>query len=1018
MTLGVAAMAGLAAWSPAAAQQTGTISGDVTAAGSGEPLAGVSITVAGTNLSVVTNPQGHYVLRGVPARSAIVHALRIGYVEQTRTVAVPAAGNATADFRLQVSAVQLAPVVTTATGEARRVTVGNAIGEVNAARVTQERPIANMSDLLTARVPGVQVLPGNSTGSGGRVRIRGTSSLSLSNDPIYVIDGVRMNAATNSNAIGVGGTTSSRVNDLNPNEIESIEVVKGPSASTLYGTDAANGVIVIRTKHGRVGRPQWTIYSEQGVITDHNNYPTAYRAWRTGTTAATTSTSANGVQCFLTDVAAGRCTQDSVTSFNLFKDPYTTPLGNGHRDLYGLQVSGGSEVLRYFVSSELEGETGVLKIAQFDVNRLNRQGIDIRDEWMHPNALNRGSARANLNVTLSPKADFAVNTNYIVLAQRLPQIDNNTTGLQSSAYGGPGFAGNVTANGDSLHGYRAFTPGDIFQETVRQDINRFIGSVTGNYRPFNWLTARGNFGADFTNRVDRDLCRRNNCSDFSTSRLGFKGDYRTAFNVYTVDMAATANAHPRSWLTSGTTVGAQYYRNVFDRNGEYGSILPPGASTVTSASVITGDESTSESRTLGAFVEENLGISDRLFITGAVRSDRNSAFGADFKTVFYPKLSVSWVVSEEPFFPHIGLLDELRLRTAYGASGVQPGTIDAVQYFAANSGRFDGSEIPGVAFSAVGNSSLKPERSTELEMGFDARFFGNRVNTELTYYNKDSRDALIARNLPLSLGTGSTVRFENLGEVRNWGWEYLVNAQLLERSILGWDLTVSGSHNSNELVDLGGVPPIIGSTVQNREGFPLNGYWQRPIKSFADANNNGIIEQSEIVVGDTAEFMGYTQPRTEITVTNGFDLFNRKVRVTALFDHKGGFLLLNGTDRIRCQSRNNCRALVDPTTPLADQARAVAVRTATFGNTQAGYMEDASFWRFRELGLTLNAPDQWARRFGGRSLSATFSARNLHVWTNYSGIDPESNYGQNDVPSDFQTAPPPSYYTVRVNLGF
>ncbi|MBV9109182.1 MAG: TonB-dependent receptor, partial [Gemmatimonadetes bacterium] len=473
-----------------------------------------------------------------------------------------------------------------------------------------------------------------------------------------------------------------------------------------------------------------------------------------------------------------------------------------------------------------------------------------------------------------------------------------------------------------------------------------------------------------------------------------------------------------SWLTSGTTVGAQYYRNVFDRNGEYGSILPPGASTVTSASVVTGDESTSESRTLGAFVEENLGISDRLFITGAVRSDRNSAFGADFKTVFYPKLSVSWVVSEEPFFPHIGLLDELRLRTAYGASGVQPGTIDAVQYYAANSGRFDGSELPGVAFSAVGNSSLKPERSTELEMGFDARFFGNRVNTELTYYNKDSRDALIARNLPLSLGTGSTVRFENLGEVRNWGWEYLVNAQILERSVLGWDLTVSGSHNSNELVDLGGVPPIIGSTIQNREGFPLIGYWQRPIKSFADANHNGIIEASEIVVGDTAEFMGYTQPRTEITVTNGFDLFNRKVRVTALFDHKGGFLLLNGTDRIRCQSRNNCRALVDPTTPLAEQARAVAVRTATFSNTQAGYMEDASFWRFRELGLTLNAPDQWARRFGGRSLSATFSARNLHLWTNYSGIDPESNYGQNDVPSDFQTAPPPSYYTVRVNLGF
>ncbi|HEX8242761.1 MAG TPA: TonB-dependent receptor, partial [Longimicrobium sp.] len=559
------------------------------------------------------------------------------------------------------------------------------------------------------------------------------------------------------------------------------------------------------------------------------------------------------------------------------------------------------------------------------------------------------------------------------------------------------------------------------QETVRQDINRFIGSMTANYRPASWLTARGNFGADFTNRVDRDLCRRNTCSNFGSSRLGFKGDYRTAFNVYTVDAAATANAHPRSWLTSGTTVGAQYYRNVFDRNGANGSILPPGSSTVTAGSVQTADESTSESRTLGAFVEENLGIRDRLFITGAVRSDRNSAFGADFKTVFYPKLSVSWVVSEEPFFPSMGFLDELRLRTAYGASGVQPGTIDAVQFFSPTSGRFEGAEVPGVAFNAIGNRVLKPERSTELEMGVDARFFGNRVNTELTYDSKDSRDALIARPLPLSLGFGgsaaNTVRFENLGEVRNWGFEWLVNGQILERSALGWDITVSGSHNSNELVDLGGVPPIIGSTIQNREGFPLNGYWQRPLKSFSDLDGNGIITVNELVVGDTAEFIGYSQPRTEITFTNGFDLFNRKVRITALFDHKSGNVLLNGTERIRCQSRNNCRGDVDRTAPLWEQARAVAVRSHPSA-TQAGYMEDASFWRFRELGLTLNAPDRFARRLGGRSLSATFSARNLKVWSDYSGIDPESNYGQNDVPTDFQTAPPPSYYTLRVNLGF
>jgi len=232
--LGVAATVAALAARPAAAQQTGTVSGDVTASGSNEPLSGVAVTVTGTNLSVVTNAQGHYVLRGVPARAVTVRALRIGYVEQTRSVTVAAGGTATADFRLSVSAVQLAPVVSTATGEARRVTVGNAIGEVNAARVTEERPIANISDLLTARVPGVQVLPGNSTGAGGRVRIRGTSSLSLSNDPIYVIDGIRMNSATNSSAIGVGGTTPSRVNDLNPDEIASARSVVKQSRPSFW----------------------------------------------------------------------------------------------------------------------------------------------------------------------------------------------------------------------------------------------------------------------------------------------------------------------------------------------------------------------------------------------------------------------------------------------------------------------------------------------------------------------------------------------------------------------------------------------------------------------------------------------------------------------------------------------------------------------------------------------------------------------------------------------------------------
>ena len=191
----------------------------------------------------------------------------------------------------------------------------------------------------------------------------------------------------------------------------------------------------------------------------------------------------------------------------------------------------------------------------------------------------------------------------------------------------------------------------------------------------------------------------------------------------------------------------------------------------------------------------------------------------------------------------------MRLRTAYGASGVQPGTIDAVPYYAATRTQGESGEVPGVVFTALGNTNLKPERSTELEAGFDATFWRGKVNTQITYYNKISRDALVSRVLPPSLGTGNTSRFENLGEVRNTGWEALINTVLLQSSSLGWDFTVSGSSNANKLVSLGGVPNIIiSSTQQHREGYPLYGWWSRPLLGWQDKNNDGTADVGGLVM--------------------------------------------------------------------------------------------------------------------------------------------------------------------------
>src|SRR5690606_1019352 len=358
---------------------------------------------------------------------------------------------------------------------------------------------------------------------------------------------------------------------------------------------------------------------------------------------------------------------------------------------------------------------------------------------------------------------------------------------------GPGFKYMLNAAGDTLHGWRTVTPREIYRTTTEQNIRRFIGSVASNWRPLDWFTLRANVGVDYINRQDTQLCRFSECPVSGDDHLGFKVDNRTNFFIYTLDAAATATRSFSDELKGTTVLGVQYYQNIFDRNGASGRNLPPGAVTINAGAVQFADETSDESRTLGAFLEQQIAFRDRLFLTGAVRSDRNSAFGADFKTVFYPKFSASWVVSDEDFFPDAGFIDQVRLRTAYGASGVQPGTIDAVQYYSPTAALGESGEVPGLVFSTLGNANLKPERSTEIEFGIDGTFWNNRLTTELTYYSKSSKDALISRVLPPSLGTGATSRFENLGEVRNWGWEALLTARLIESGRLGFDIAVNGS---------------------------------------------------------------------------------------------------------------------------------------------------------------------------------------------------------------------------------
>ncbi len=1000
---------------PVHAQATGSISGTVVDALTRRPIGAAQVSVIGSNATAVTNTNGVYTLLSVSAGTVTVRILSIGYAEITREVTVASGQRVTVDAEMQARAMELNPLVVTATGEQRRVEIGNSIAYVKAAEVVATQSISNMTDMLTARAAGVQVTPPIQTGGGGRIRIRGNSSMSLTNNPIFVIDGVRVEGTTGSSSIGVGGTTVSRMNDFNPEEIESIEVVRGPSAATLYGTDAANGVIVIRTKRGVAGRPEWSYYTEQGALSDRNKYPDAYWGWTTG------STRTNFTQCILSQVVTGACSQDSVTMYNLHEDPEATPYGRGYRQQHGLQVRGGSDAVRYFLHGEFETEDGVTKIPEFDQRWLDNRGITLRPEQRNPNGLKRFTGRSNLDVSLGSKADLAVSFGYTQQEVQLTRSDDSgVPGLATNTFGGHGYKYMTNLEGDTLHGYRTVTPREIYRTTTSQDVNRFVGSITAMWRPSSWLSGRGTYGIDFVGRKETQLCRFTECPVSGTDHLGFKRDNRTNMFAHTLDAALTATRLVTSSIESKTTVGVQYNRNTFDRNGTTGNELPPGATTVTSAAIRTADESNSETRTIGAYLEQHLAFNDRLFLTGAVRSDRNSAFGADFKTVLYPKLSVSWVAIQGR-----GVIDQLRLRSAYGASGVQPSTTAAVQFYSPLTYVGESGEAPGLVADALGNRDLRPERSAELEVGLDATLFNNRVTAEVTWYNKKSTDALISRVLPPSLGTGATTRFENLGEVRNSGLEMMVMAQIIDGRSFGWDLAVNGSFNSNELISLGGVPPGAGATSRNVEGFPLFGWWNHRFLGYEDKDGDGIIRYSadanlnEVFLGDEPEYLGPSLPTREFTLTSGFDLFGRSLRISGQFDYKGGHLLYNNTERIRCQSRNNCRGLIDPNAPLFEQARTIAVRQ--FGTAVGGgaFMEKADFLRFRELSVSLRAPTRWAALVGGRSLTTSLAVRNVGMlWTEYTGVDPEAMATTVNAPSEFQAFGPPTYVSLRLTLGF
>jgi len=1031
----------------AAAQ--GTVTGTVTGQ-AGMPLQEARVTAVGTSISATTGPDGKYTLRRVPAGTAEVRVNRVGYQELKKSVKVIDGQTATLDFVMSTTAVQLQEVVTTATGQQRRVEIGNAVENISVGTLTQTAPVRTISDVLSARSPGVMVTEGTQTGAGQRIRIRGVSSLNLSNEPIFIIDGIRM-SSTETTPFGNGGNNFSRLGDISPEDIDNIEIVKGPSAATLYGTDAANGVVVITTKRGRSGAAHWTTYAEGGMLDDRNWYADNYTL--AGFNPATGKVlTLSGSGCNLVAVSLGTCTKsdgtkgyDSLRVFSPIKTASVTPLGYGYRNAQGVQVNGGSDQIRYFLSGSRDDETGVFQLDPYEKARYDSLGIAIHPWQMRPNTRLLNAFRGNFSAQVNPQFDVTATFSYNTVNALTSNESNNTIGIGSQAFGGPGYRNNGTLAGlpDSLLGYRAGTPGAIWAEKLQQNTNRMILATNMSYRPSSWFETRANIGTDLTDRVDNNLHMNGEGWPISaTYRDGAAFNARTNITNITGDLSGTANYNPSryTWLNLKTTLGTQYNNFRQDQNTAGGTTLAPGATTASGGATPSASESYLLTKTWGTFIEETGAIRDRLFITGAVRTDQNSAFGTKFQRVYYPKASVSWVVSEEDFFSHhtfLSPISELRLRLATGASGVQPGSTDALRTFSASSASIKGTDQPLETFTQIGNDSLKPERSTEWETGFDSKLFSNRFEFDVTYYSRLTHDALINAIIAPSLGSGNSNQRMNLGAVKNAGLEVTFGGQLLDRKSLGLDFHFSTSMNANKVVSLGGTPPQIGVSNWIVAGYPISGIWAKPIVGWNDINGDGILTVNEVTIkSDTmwsapdpvtgkqsvigvGTFRGYAEPRYLTTLTQGIDLFNRRVRIQNLFDWRGGNLSYNNTERIRC-TRPNCNGLFNPAASLQEQAMDVA---AIFSpeKTLDGYMQPGAFVKWREATVTVQLPDRFVSRLGARNSSLTFSGRNLKLWTKYRGSDPESDYtatGGGDAPAEFQTFAQPTLFQFRLNLGY
>jgi len=970
---------------------TGMISGTVTDGATTQAVRGASVALDDSGAVVRTRDDGQFVFRNVSAGPHKLSVRSVGYARQTRLVTVTDEQTVTADFALVSSVNTLDQVVVTVTGAQHYRELGHVVAQINADSLVKAAPITSVSELLTARVPGLQVLPGNGGVVGGDValRLRGQTTTNLDPQPIVIVDGVRYKSTSRTigdNNDGNGATRPfgaeprSPLNDLNVNDIETIDVVKGPSASTLYGPDAANGVIVVTTKRGKPGKPVWHVYAYPDLAMQPKTDATTsagYRAWghdpNTGETVP--------FNCDLQrQVEPAQCVLDSITVVPRTNDaPQYAVLAKSRPQWHsGANVSGGTPGLTYFFSGNYDSETGSLQVSPLAARVLKEQlGVSSLSQAIrNPNTQQTFTAHADLATQLNATTNLNLTASYTNATQRAIAV--------SFTYGNNYTAGTVPPYVDTtnLAQLAGALPTYAFLNSTQLHLNRWTAAARGGTTPWSWLSFTGGIGTDLSSSVDRGVVP----AGANPSDPGGQGRETRQDNVgRSADIGLTATVHP-GMFSVRTSLGAQYTYQNLDGSNIVAFDLAPGSTSIGTAQLTTFAPDWSETASLGTYGEEVVGVNDRLFLTGSLRLDGSTTFGDAYHPRPFPKAGVSWIVSDEPAFQRIHPpgLTELRLRYSFGASSRYPTSKMKFGTVAASNVVLDDQTINIFERLILANPTVRPERTREAEWGLDATLVSD-VQLGLSWFTRRTNDQLNTLTVPYLFRS----QWANVGDLAAHGFEATFNAKLYTSRNVSVDLNASYAYNTNKVLSLGaatGFQYLYSSLVV---GYPLDASFGETLDHVTDLNGDGIISGGDEVTPTPVHYLGVFNAPNVYTMTPVVSLFSGTLRVSALFDRQtGGVQLDNFT--ASCGSAGLCVAPYLKSTPLEEQAR-------VFGFISGANIVSSNFTRWRELSITADVPRRIREKLQLSTMSVSLQGRNLLLWTNFTGPDPESIPGLGTV---------------------